>query len=90
MKTFIKHANAIKDYGFDVTKWLAGDTIESRTWSVPAGLTKGQEIADGPVSVVFLGGGEVDKTYLSTYLVSLTITTAGGRTEVFPFRLRII
>lgn len=64
------------DFRIDWSAWLAGDTITSATWTVPAGLTKGTEARDDSTTTVWLSGG-TDNT---DYKIGCRIETAAGRT----------
>ena len=81
----LKDAVAILDYQVDWTTWLAGDTISTATFTVGAGLTKASQSNTTATATVWLSGGTLGETYL----VSHTITTAGGRTENREFRVVI-
>ena len=81
-----KDPNAIIDYAWDWTAWLAdrgNDTISNSTWTVPAGLTEVSNNESNGVAAVFLSGG-VDGY---KYVVTNRIVTAGGRTEERSFRI---
>lgn len=74
--TFTKDPDEVLDFTRNWTAWLAGDTILTSTFLVPAGLTKTQETNDGTSATVWLAGG-ADR---GDYLVTNRITTAAGRT----------
>ena len=79
-KVFTKDPDAVLDYKFDWSSWLAtGETITSRTVTVDAGLTNDSDsITDSGASVtVWLSGGTANKNYA----VACKITTDGGRTD---------
>jgi len=41
MTRFLKDPDAVLDYGFDWSDWLAdGETISTSTWTVETGITK--------------------------------------------------
>lgn len=61
-------------YGFDWTDWLAGDTIASSSWSIPAGLTVGVASYTTVATAQKLSGGTVGVMYDCVN----TITTATG------------
>jgi hypothetical protein len=88
-----KDPEAILNYTFDWTDWLAGDTLSTQVYSIqtrtndPAPLTL---VTSGIVSsnktYIRLSGGQADKTYL----VTVKITTAAGFTDRRNFRVRVI
>lgn len=93
-----KDPDAVVDYHVAWADWLAGDTIASVVWTVPAGLTKGTEaVNSGPltldgvsqpantVATVWLSGG----TAGTEYPIGCRITTAGGRTDERSFRVAV-
>lgn len=84
-----KSPGATLDYGFEWNaagdSWLAGDSISSATWTVPAGLTKAAEAVTGSVTTVWLAGG----TSGAKYQVSCTIVTGAGRQETRTFEIRV-
>jgi len=73
-----KDPDEVLDFRIDWSDWLAGDTISSATWTVPAGLTKDSEARDDSSTTVGLSGG-ADET---DYRIVCVITTAAGRTFV--------
>lgn len=77
MRIFTKDPDAVLDYTFDWTQWLAGDTISNSTWNVPAGLTSTGSASTATSATVWLSGG----TAGLSYEVSNRITTANGRTD---------
>lgn len=82
----IKDPDAVLPYKIDWTAWLAGDTLSTSAWTVPAGLTNVSDTTEaGSTTVVTLSGG----TPGQTYVVTNRITTADGRTDDRSFRLRI-
>lgn len=74
---FIKDPNARLDFGIRWTEWLAGDAIQSATWTVPTGLTKAAESHSTDTAYVWLEGG----TTGSSYPVMCRIETVGGRID---------
>lgn len=60
---------------FDWTDALAGDTIATSDWTVPAGITEDATADDDTTTRITLSGG----TDGLAYEVSCSITTAGGR-----------
>lgn len=83
--TIEKDADAVKDWPFDWTAWLAGDTITSRVVTVEPGLTLDSSVLATPLVTVWLSGG----TPGQTYTVMCKIVTAGGRTEERTVRFKI-
>lgn len=82
----IKDPDAVLPYKIDWTAWLAGDTLSTSTWSIPAGLTKVNDTTEaGTTAVVTLSGGAPGQIYV----VTNRITTSDGRTDDRSFRLRI-
>ena len=53
----IKDPDADLDYALDWSAWLDGDTINTATWTVGAGLTKHDETVSGDIATVWLKGG---------------------------------
>ena len=73
------------DYTVDWVNRLEGDTISTSTWTATTGLTLGaKSIVDSKVKT-FISGG-VDGT---TYYVTNTIVTSGGRTHSVTVRLKV-
>jgi hypothetical protein len=74
-----KDPDAVLDWERDWGPWLAdlGDTIQSSTWIVPAGITKTSESNTTTTATVWLSGG----TAGLRYTVTNRIVTAGGRTD---------
>jgi hypothetical protein len=78
MPTYIKDPDAVLDYGFDWSDWLAiGETIATSTWTVPTGITKDSSSNSTTATVVWMSGGTAGQTY---ELVNRIVTSA-GRTE---------
>jgi hypothetical protein len=73
-----KDPDEILDFGIDWTLRLDGDTIATTTWSAstPSGLTRTATQVTGNITTAFFSGG----TEGTTYAVTCTITTTGGRT----------
>lgn len=84
-----KDPNAVLDYAVDwgapLNSWLAGETIASVAWTVPAGLTQGAASNTNTVAQVRLSGGTVGQTYT----VTCRITTSTGQIEDRSFRVVI-
>jgi len=76
MREFEKSKYAFKDYGFNWTKWLAGDAIDTATWiATPAGLTLSNETTTTTASSVYVSGGQVGKKYTLTCRIVTTAAT---------------
>lgn len=76
MAHFVKDPSDVLDYAVDWTAWLAGDTITSVTWTIPAGLMQVTESHTATTATVWLSGG----TAGAAYVAACRVTTAGGRT----------
>lgn len=83
--TYIKDPGATLDYGWDWTDWLAGDTITTSSWTVPAPLTASSPGADTTTTVVWIEGGVTE----TTYTVVNHIVTAAGREDDRTFYLAV-
>lgn len=84
--SYVKHPDAVLDYGFDyaVDGWLeTGETIIASEWDIPSGLEEDTDSShaasghDGSTTKVWLGGGTVDEDYDITN----HIETSEGRHE---------
>lgn len=83
-QTFRKDPDAILDYGFDWSSWLAtSETIASSSWTVPTGITNVNDTNDETSTKIWLSGG----TVATTYTLTNQITTSGGRTEDRTFEI---
>ena len=87
MDIFVKQPADVLDYGVNLTKWLVtGDTVTGATATVsPSGLTVA---VTGPTTTeptVWASSG-ADGT---TYQITLTVVTAGGRTKEFEFQIKV-
>jgi len=80
-----KDPNSILDYGFNWTKWLDGDILNSNTWIVPAGITEVSNSYSGQITVIWLSGGTLGEVYK----IVNRITTVGGRTDDRTLVLKI-
>ena len=72
----IKDPDDVLDYSIDWTARLAGDTISSSIWIVPAGITKDSDSNTDSISTIWLSAGTVGQRYNITN----RITTVAGRT----------
>lgn len=73
------------NFGWDWAPWLAGDTIASSSWTVPAGLTQESSAHTATSTTVVLSGGVAGKTYQ----VRNQITTAAGYIDVITIYLMV-
>ncbi len=86
MTTFLKDPDAILDYSIEWSKWLAGDQIQTSTWSVsdPAiEASNGSNTAGR--ATVWLSGGTAGQSYT----VTNRITSFGGRTDERSFIIQV-
>ena len=75
---FTKDPNAVLDYAFDWSDWLAtGETISSHVITAQTGITKDSDSESDGVVTVWLSGG----TAGINYKVACLITTTAGRTD---------
>lgn len=81
------------DYVFDISSALTanpGDTISTLDVTVapdnPGDVTLASSSADGPRAVLWLTGGQA----LTTYTVTINITTTGGRTLARSIALPVV
>lgn len=75
MSRYLKTLDSTLDYTEDWATWLGSDTIATSDWAVPAGLTEVNTTQTATSATVWLSGGAAG----TTYRVTNTITTAGGR-----------
>lgn len=80
-----KDPDEVLDYQLDWSARLAGDTIATSTWIVPANITKDSDSNTTTTTTIWLSGGTLGD------LVEITnrITTAAGRTMDQSVRLKI-
>jgi hypothetical protein len=88
-----KDPNDTLDYVFDIAPALTanpGDTISTLDVAIspdnPGDLTLASASADGARAVLWLTGGQA----LTTYTVTVTVTTAGGRTLARSIALPVL
>lgn len=75
---WLKDPEAVLDYAFDWTDWLAAsETISTRTVTVPVGLTLASDSELAGVVTAWISGGTVG----TTYTVECKIVTNQGRTD---------
>ena len=66
-KFYLKDPDAVLDYGFDWSPWLAdGVTISASTWTVPAGITKDSDSNTTTTTTIVLSGGTAGVSYVLT------------------------
>jgi hypothetical protein len=70
----------------DWRPWLAGETITSSSWTVPAGLTDDGHSESGGETTIFLTGGSL----ATVYVVTNTIVTSDGRNEDRSFEVSVL
>jgi hypothetical protein len=86
MRTWSKDPNAVLDWAFDWSRWLAeGETISSAVIEVEDGLTKDSQSNTADTATVWLSGG----TLGVTYDVTCRITTNQGRTDERTIGIRV-
>ena len=75
----IKDPQAVLDYIFDWSAWLAGDTISTQTLTSDDGITIDSSVVGGENTNVtaWVSGGTAGKSYR----VTSRVTTVGGRTD---------
>lgn len=88
MAVYKKDPNAVLDYTFDWTAYLApiADTIQSVTWVLTSGITKTSQTNTTTTATAFISGG----TEGSTEILTCRIVTAGGRTDDRSINLKIV
>ena len=78
MDSVKKDPQAVLDYGFDWSDWLAvGETVSTSSWVVEAGITKDSDTNDSTTTTVWLSGGTAGEDYT----VTNTIVTSASRTD---------
>lgn len=86
MREFLKDPNAVLDYRFDWSSWLAAsETISTSAMTVSAGLTKDSESNTTTTATVWLSGGAEG----TRYTVQNRITTNQGRTDDRTIQIRV-
>lgn len=88
MATYKKDPNALLDYVFDWTAYLApsGDTIDSVTWVTTAGLTVLNSVQTPTTAIAFVSGGVVG----TTERLTCRITTTNGLIDDRSIDLKIV
>ena len=85
MASFIKDPDATLDYRINWSLWLAGDTISSSEWILPAGLSLVAQTFENTYTTAWISSGELGEKYS----VVNRITTASGRIEDRSIVIRI-
>lgn len=90
MATFTKDPQAVLDYGWDWTNWLAGgETITTSTWTITlapdAILTIATPTFDGTSTTIWASAGTVG----SDYKITNHITTSAGRQDDRTHKLQV-
>lgn len=78
MATYLKDPDAVLDFAFDWSDWLAAsETISSYVLTVGSGLTKDSDSQASGIVTYWLSGG----TASVDYTVACKVTTNQGRTD---------
>ena len=86
MSIFKKDPDAVLDFAFDWSSWLAeSETINTYTVTVMSGLTLYSDSQADGVVTVWLSGG----TAGNWYTVACRIVTSAGRTDERTMRIRV-
>jgi hypothetical protein len=87
MTTFIKDPGAVLDYSIEWSKWLAGDQIQTSTWTVsdPGGIEAANDSNTATRTTVWLSGGVAGQSCK----VTNCITTSGGRTDEWSVTIQV-
>jgi hypothetical protein len=80
-----KDPDEVLDYVVDWTAPLAGDVINTSTWTLPSGITSGPQLKTDTTTTIWLSGG----TDGQDYSLMNRITTLGGRTRDQTCTLRV-
>lgn len=87
VKTYLKDPDAVLDYGFNWSDWLATDeTISTSTWTVPDGITEGSNAKTNIKTSVWLSGGTAGETYD----VANKVVTSASRTDERTLSIRVV
>jgi hypothetical protein len=73
-RSWIKDPDDTLNYGVDWVRELRGDTIETSTWIVAAGITKVSDSKTATTTTIIVSGGTAGETYT---LVNRIVTAAG-------------
>jgi hypothetical protein len=82
----LKDPSAVLDYTIDWSEWLDADNLSTATWTVDAGLTSVLESNTTKAATIWLSGGVVG----TSYMVSVRIVTAAGRTDDRTFQINVV
>lgn len=74
---YTKDPDATLDYIVDWASFLGVDTINTSTWSVPAGITSVTTSNTTTTATIWLSGGTLN----TRYAIRNRIITTGGRTN---------
>lgn len=75
-------------YTFDWSVWLnSGDSLNSSTWTVPAGLTNVASANTTTKATVKVSGGTTGTSYTLTNSITSTVS---GETKTETFTLKLI
>jgi hypothetical protein len=86
MRTWSKDPNAVLDWSFNWSRWLAeSEVISSAEIEVEDGLTKDSQSNTATTATVWLSGG----TLGVTYQVTCRVTTNQGRTDERTIGIRV-
>lgn len=86
VRVFLKPAASILDYYFDWSDWLGPlDAILTSAWAATTIVVASQTWAASLVTVWISGGATG-----TSYDITNTITTTGGRTESRSFRIVVV
>ena len=86
MSLYKKDPDAVLDFAFDWSSWLAeSETINTYTVTVMSGLTLDSDSQADGVVTVWLSGG----TAGNWYSVACRIVTSAGRTDERTMRIRV-
>ena len=80
-----KDPDEVLDYVLDWAAPLAGDTIESSSWTLPIGITAGAQSNTATAATIWLSGGTAGENY---DLINRIVTT-GGRTREQTCTLKV-
>lgn len=80
-----KDPDEVLDYKLDWAPRLAGDTIATSNWEVPAGIIQDRDTSDATSSTIWLADGEIGHRYV----LLNRITTAAGRVMDQSIAIRI-
>jgi len=85
--TFLKQPAETLDYDLDYAEWLVpGDrVVGANVLSEPVGLELDSTFIDSPIVKLWLSGG----THGTTYKLTITTTTDGGRIKQDEFKLKV-